>query len=489
MNGLLLAVIALLLPWAAVALWLRLLWPVPEPGHWPLALGYGYLFAMACMTLVLRLQAALGFTLSPWPFLTVCALLVVAAPVLMRRRLSTIAASSLPDTRTYPIWQQLVFGGLLLWLGLRFVDLALEVWCQPLYPWDAWTTWASRARVWSELKELVPFVSGKAWLDHPEEQFYTIDAWAYPPAVSLIAAWPSLAMGGWNETSSNLPWLGAGLALGLGLYGQARRWGASPLWALITLWLALSLPILQTQIALAGYADLWVALALALGLVAFLQWARFGDWRQGLLALMALMACALMKREGLVWALPFIPALVVARLRGLRLLAATACLLGALVWVWSHGGLGFRVPGFGSVWLGFDRIVIPGLPSFTYQYHDVWEPVLRHTLVYSNWHLFPYLLVLALAAAFAGLRIGSAGWHRAGLVWALASLGAVYLLFFWTEAYLWAVQATSFNRILLQFAPALTFWLMMVWLDLAGKIERRPDRATSSTTTTPTNLV
>ncbi len=489
MDGLLLGAGALLLPWAVLALWLRRLWPASEPGRWPLALGYGYLFAMAGMTLVLRLQAALGFTLSPWPILTACALLIVSVLVLMRRRLSTTAAPSVASavaTRTYSVWHWLVFGALLLWLGLRFVDLALEVLWQPLYPWDAWTTWAVRARVWSELRELVPFVSGKTWLAHPEDQPYTIDAWAYPPAVSLIAAWPSLAMGGWNETASNLPWLGAGLALALGLYGQARLWGASPLWALITLWLALSLPILQTQIALAGYADLWVALALALGLTAFLQWARSGDWRQGLLALLALLACALMKREGLVWALLFIPALVVARLRGPRLLAATALLLGALVWIGFRGGLGFEVPGFGSVWLGFDRIVIPGLPSFTYQYHDVWEPVLRHTLVYSNWHLFPYLLVLALAAAaFAVLRIGSGGWQRAGLVWALASLGAVYLLFFWTEAYLWAVQATSFNRILLQFAPALTFWMMMVWLDLAGKVERRPDRATSPTTSNP----
>ena len=470
MNGLLLGAVALLLPWAALALWLRLLWPVSVPGRWPLVLGYGYLFAVVGMTLVLRLQATLGFTLSPWPILTACVLLILAALAVMRRGLPTTATSSVSSRvafRTFPVWHWLVFGGLLLWLGLRFVDLALEVWWQPLYPWDAWTTWAVRARVWSELGELVPFVSEDAWLNHPVDRLYPMDAWLYPPTVSLIAAWPSLVLGGWNETASNLPWLGAGLALGLALYGQGRHWGASPLWALISLWLALSLPILQTQIALAGYADIWVALALALGLMAFLHWARSGDWRQGLLALLAVLACPLMKREGLVWALLFLPALMVARLRGLRLLAAVTFLLGALVWLGFLGGLGFEVPGLGLVWLGFDRILIPGLPSFTYQYHDVWEPVLRHTLIYSNWHLFSYFLVLALGAgAFAALRIGSPGWHRAGLVWALACLGALYLLFFWTEASLWAVQATSFNRILLHFAPALTFWMMVVWLDI-----------------------
>jgi hypothetical protein len=469
------ASLAILLPWAALSLWLRLLWPVPEMGLWPMCLGYGYLFALAGTTLILRLQTALGFSLSPWPWLMVATALVIAGLGVTRRRAKALTPVPAVVVDSYPVWQWLVFGGLVLWVFLRFMDLALEVWWQPLYPWDAWTTWAVRARVWAELKELVPFVSANAWLANPEEPIYTIDAWPYPPAVSLIAAWPSLAMGGWNETASNLPWLGAVLALGLGLYGQARLWGASPLWALIILWLALSMPILQTQIALAGYADVWVALALALGLMAFLQWARSGDWRQGSLALLALVACALMKREGLVWASLFLPALIVARLRGIRLLAATGMLVGVGVWIGLSGGLGFEMPGFGSVWLGFDRIAIPGLPSFTYHYHDVWEPVLRHTLVYSNWHLFPYLFVLALVAgAFVVIRTGSPGWQRAGLTWALASVGAVYFLFFWTEAHQWAVKATSINRIVLQFAPALMFWLMLVWLEFAGRLSQIP---------------
>ncbi len=140
----LIASIALLLPWAALSLWLRLLWPVPETGLWPMCLGYGYLFAMAGTTLILRLQTALGFSLSPWPWLMVATALVIPGLVVMRRRSTAIAPLPAVVVDSYPVWQWLVFGGLVLWVFLRFMDLALEVWWHPLYPWDAWTTWAVR---------------------------------------------------------------------------------------------------------------------------------------------------------------------------------------------------------------------------------------------------------------------------------------------------------------------------------------------------------
>ncbi len=37
--------------------------------------------------------------------------------------------------------------------------LGLDVLWQPLYPWDAWTQWATKARVWYELGRIVPFAN------------------------------------------------------------------------------------------------------------------------------------------------------------------------------------------------------------------------------------------------------------------------------------------------------------------------------------------
>jgi hypothetical protein len=38
----------------------------------------------------------------------------------------------------------------------------------------------------------------------------------------------------------------------------------------------------------------------------------------------------------------------------------------------------------------------------------------------------------------------------------------LFVLFFFTEAYLWALQYTSINRVFLHFAPALLFWALTV---------------------------
>ena len=141
--------------------------------------------------------------------------------------------------------------------------------------------------------------------------------------------------------------------------------------------------------------------------------------------------------------------------------------LGALLW--ALGGLAFEVPGLGSIRLSADLIQLPLIGEIRLEHHAPWEPVLRHYFLYGNWHLFAYLVVLSLVAASVSLwRAPDQAWQRAGLVWALGSISALYFLFFWTDAYLWAVKATSINRLLLHFMPALLFWSMTVWLEVEG---------------------
>jgi len=52
-------------------------------------------------------------------------------------------------------------------------------------------------------------------------------------------------------------------------------------------------------------------------------------------------------------------------------------------------------------------------------------------------------------------RRTSLEWLIAGLTWTWIALLGLYFLFAYTEAYLWAVEATSINRLILHFAPGL----------------------------------
>lgn len=450
-------------PWFAAVIWLRRLWPSSGPGVWPMILGYGYLLGQFAAVLVLGVTASLGLAPNSIGPMLVMGLIAVAGARLPATAAPVSTEIGKP-AESSPLWHWIFILPLLFWVGLRLAGLALEVWWQPLFPWDAWTTWILRARVWSELHQFVPFVSPETWLSDPGGTAQTIAAWSYPKAVSLLALWPTLGYGSWNETIAVLPWFGCALALGLGFYGQARIWGCSVLETSVFLWMLFSLPILDTHIALAGYADLWLAVVLGLGAAAFFQWSRCGDRRQLLLAFLLMLICPFIKHEGAIWLISFIPALLAARLSGRWLSAIGLATLGAAMAVWISGGLSVALPGAGVLALTPDFVQIPGVGKFVFTYHDSWPALWRNLFVYGTWHLFGYLLVFAVFwGAATGLARGAEPWQRAEMAFVITSLLLFFVLFFLTDAHLWADQATSLNRLLLHFAPAFLFWMLTFW--------------------------
>ncbi|MBE2294630.1 MAG: hypothetical protein IAF00_06745 [Phycisphaerales bacterium] len=468
--------IALGLPWLTGTLWLRVLWRDTPTGFWPMALGYGGILGWLAVTVLLRVQAALDvppdFNI---PILIMTVLLLPAGWLWWRRRSPRAVHAHSPYVSeigkmggcTQTLWTRVLFVALLLWLGWRLIDLAQEIWWQPLYPWDAWTTWTVRPRVWAELRQWLPFVAPQQWLADPSGSMYTIYAWTYPYTVPLLTLWSALAYGGWNETAANLPWLGAVLALGLGFYGQARLWGVTPLLALIFTWLLLSLPLLDTHVALAGYADLWLATIFGLAVIACFQWIRDGDRRQGGLALLLALACPTIKLEGMVWLLLFVPVLLVARLHKKWLLTLAGLMLILVGAWWLAGGVEFSLPGLGAFRLTPALIEVPYLGRFALGYRGSWDPVLMNFLVLANWHLFGYLMLLTIGVAgVSAFKHGIKRWQAAGLVFVGGSLFALFVLFFLTDAQLWAEQYTSINRVFLEFVPAFLFWILTVFQSL-----------------------
>jgi hypothetical protein len=470
------ALLAVLAPALAGAFVIKWWFPGQRGGVWPFALGIGYAIGVIAAAGLLGLQGRLFGTLSPWALLVLWVAVAAFMAVRLERRGDFEIEPVILDWRDPEHWRSptvWLISGLLGLLTLRFTSLAVEQWSQGLFAWDAFSTWSFRARVWVETGQWVPFVFPDAWLADRAGGAYALGAAHYPTLVSLISAWPALVVGQWQEGAANLPWLGLFPAFAAGLYGLARQWGLSAAEALFGAWALVSLPLIGGQNALAGYADLWLALLLGFAFASALLAQRDGDRRYAVLAILLAVAVVFVKAEGLVWLSFFVPMWLVYRF-GLKGWLAMVGIGAAAVSVLAlMGGLEFSLPGLGPVAISLDRVVTARTGVFEFIAQEgVLTPLIVHLFVFDTWHLLVPVLLLALVASVGSLArddngLLAARWQQAALVWVLGAIAAFYVLFFWTPAAEWVRLGTSGNRIMLHFAPALVFWMMTLWHSLS----------------------
>src|SRR5207249_6930888 len=175
-----------------------------------------------------------------------------------RNRISVAAVRNATSALVRPQltrWQQWAWMLLLAWLGLRFASIAAEIMWRPLYPWDAWGQWATKARVWFELGRIVPFARADVWLSGATAAYFDASP-DNPSTVPLLQVWSCVALGRWDDSAMNWPWLAILAALVAAVYGALRGEGVAPLLALFGAYLLASLPLVDVHVALAGYADL-----------------------------------------------------------------------------------------------------------------------------------------------------------------------------------------------------------------------------------------
>jgi hypothetical protein len=293
-----------------------------------LRLGYGYFIGALLLTLWMRAEPRgirFGWIAIGVPLLVGTGMFLGVAA--RRGRLETagvratlVALMRPPTLRGLHTW---VWWLLIAWLVLRFALLAAEVAWQPLYPWDAWVQWATKARVWYELGRIVPFVGADAWLSDTSGAYFDASP-SYPATIPLLQVWSCIALGRWDDSAMNWPWLLMLIALTLGVYGALRDSGLPPLGALVGGFLVASLPLVDVHVALAGYADLMAAAMYALAALALHRWTLHRDPRDAGIAIALALACPMIQPIGIVWALTLLPGVIVALLprRGMRLVAA-----------------------------------------------------------------------------------------------------------------------------------------------------------------------
>lgn len=452
---------AWLLPLAAgIALWLAIA-PRRCPGRLAAAAGHGSIFGLLLAALATdgfaRADTAHAWTRAAAPL----AILAAAAGVVAWRRMRRCVPVVAEKVENANKWIIGLLAAALVSLVLRGWLMLREIWLRPTFPWDAWDAWAVKSKTWFLLGHYAPFVSMPDWLAHPSRELYTGVAWAYPATLAWMQVWFASAVGGWIEPQVNLPWFALWVGLLLGHYGQWRALGLDRVRALVAMYALGSLPLLDVHVALAGYADLWLATLLGFAALAWLRWRRERDAGQ----LVVAVACALLlpaiKLEGAVW---------------LMLCAAVAVydVLGKCVRRWTLGAavavlllfafvsrVALPIPGLGWVEISHTRIVVPALGSYALHFESAaLRSLLDALFVQPNWHLLWWLAPVVALWRWRALRDDAALRHLGAFV----LLGFVFLIFLFvcTDASRWAESYTAVNRLILQLVPAAVTVLALV---------------------------
>lgn len=404
-------------------------------------------------------------TAAPWlaAFATVGWIAVTVRWATLRRRGGAVAA---PVEIAPVAWERIAWWLLLALVLLRVLALGAEAALRPVFPWDAWSAWALRPKSWILLGHVEPYVPMLDWLADPYAATRTAATWNYPELLAWIEVWFASGAGGWNEPLVNLAWCGAFAAFLLAAYGHWRGIGIRALPAMVLAFALASLPLLDAHVALAGYADLWIALALGLALLAWSRWLLRREPGQWLLALAFAACLPAIKLEGAIWLVLFGAVVVYEALPARWHWRAIAIVSATLVLVLALGASHLPLPGAGWLRDGWSGLRVAAAPALEFGWHPVGGAMLASLFTLPNWHLLWYALPLVVV-----LRRGFLAKDRpARLLGAFLLLqgAALFTLFFFTNAGEWAVDFTSANRLILQCVPGVFVFVAMLLRDLPG---------------------
>lgn len=453
MDALMLLAGGLLPWWLGVALLLALharSRALNGPGEIAWIAGAGYLAGAFLLTIAMRALSLAGIKFSALAVALPVAVAAIVCSAIAWRRLRTtlrpairdaLCALVAPSDLTAPV--RLLWWVLVAWLVIRFALLGIETLSRPLYPWDAWTQWATKARVWYELGYLAPFARIDAWLAANGAVYFDASP-EYPPTVPLLQVWNCLLLGRWDDTLMNMPWWQIAVALTLAVYGGLRALGATALAGLIGAFLVASLPLANVHVALAGYADLPMAAWYTATALAFLRWTRSREHGEGAVALLLAIACTQIKNPGWFWALTLAP--------------------GAVVALWPRYGVRIAVIGFAVAGIALAAVARFKLTLFNYQlnlqFNPAWGDLLQSYFLLGNWNLLWYgAIAVALLAwrqllspLMAPLTLVVAG----GLLF-------LFFVFAFTSVSYYITDQTTVNRATLHVAPLIVVFLVLAW--------------------------
>ena len=454
-------IVALGLPVSvAVPLLAGVAWTSPatphEKGGWPLALAYGYVLGLLITVLGMR---ALDAVHVPINFFTAAVLPVVcAAAGFWRRRnllgLARIDAGVARETwRALPKTSRFVVVALLALIALRVLSTGAELLPRPIFPWEAVSAVAAKARVWFESGTLEQFVAPGAWLQGAGVHTDTDPkAFALP---SLLLVWTASALGQWHEGAVGFPWLMLGCCIGLALYGHLRRIGGGLAFALTATYVFISLPLVNVNMALAG-APGWIAASgVALAGCALLGGLTRPSRDMAVYGAIGATLALASQVSTLPWLLFFGMSWFIERWPKAAFKLALAIPLVLLLVV--LGLLQTPIPSGGSIW---QLRISPD-----------WRESVESLFLLDNWHLLYGLVVLV---TLAGRRwIFSRDWLSRTWIVAMG-LGLMLLTGTLSLPGAWQGGLRQFSATALELAPMLVMWLALTARQVALSSDALP---------------
>lgn len=436
-------------------------WDAPGEAAW--TKGIGFFAGAFVLTVWMRALSAVHIPFGIATIVLPLALLTAAALVLSSRR-GTLrwpalraAAVEAVCARELAGWRRRAWFVFVAWLSLRYLLLFIDVTLQPLYPWDAWIQWATKARVWFELKRIVPFVGIDPWLA-AHGALYTDASPGYPATIPLWQVFSSVVLRQWNDVLMNMPWWMLGVAFPVALYGALRRLDFDALSAMAGAAGVATLPLVDVHIALAGYADLPMAAYFTLAALAMLRAVDTRKRGDVVVAMVLAIACPTIKNPGIIWlAMLAAPLIVVFVPRiGVKLVLAGFVLVLAALLVFAQTS---------ATVMGYQLHL---------DFAPPWNGLFESLFMLGTWNLLWYGIV---AAAVIGMHEWLA--PKIAPLTMLVGTGVLFLFFVFafTNARAWVESQTTVNRALLHLAPLLLVWAMLVFRAWAKKREPEPEPA------------
>ena len=344
----------------------------------------------------------------------------------------------------------LIFAGL---LCLHLALILAENLTRSVYPWDAWTTWIYRTKLWFFNGDIAPLLPPALWLSEGGPTQGTIAAHDYPAFISLIALYPSSLVNEWSDHWVNLPWGLCALALAAGIFGLCRELNISSTAALFAALALFSAPLLHVHFAMAGYADAWMAATTGLGLACCLGWAHKRQTNVLVCGVIFLLLGAFIKREGMAWlglALVWLVGWEIIRHYPLRAALCSALIVTAIGGLLLSEGL-LPLGPLGQLGVSEQQLFLGPLGNFALSDQAVLGVYQASFITQGNWQLLILLWILSCCVLV----------KRNGAL-AVASLSLItlfwlsqYAIFRFTQLGDFAVSGTAINRLFLHLLPAL----------------------------------